>query len=222
MKLLLCASILVFALLACSLGTSPQTNLQSNTDTPFSSQVSSTLPMATSEQTETPVPNTAAPSNTPGPSDTPAPTFPPELTLTPGIMETATAYSASVTADFVHNLALMGPMADLLQISQYFNPVGTPLKSWHDIPIMFQATDGQEFKSDIYSYKAAATLTQATSYYNGKSTSLHWSCTVATGHAGTGSNADHSTTFVCSGFIIDVTSFDNDTKHVIVVIEKAS
>ena len=116
----------------------------------------------------------------------------------------------------------MGPRADLNNIAQYFNPVGMPLKTWNAIPIMPQATDGQEFKSDIYSYKASATLVQATNYYNSKNASLSWSCVVSSGYAGTGSHADHSNTFVCQGIVIAIISFDNDTQHVIVVINKAS
>jgi hypothetical protein len=45
------------------------------------------------------------------------------------------------------------------------NPVGTPLKSWHDIPILPQATTGQELSVNAYNYKAAATINQAQQFY---------------------------------------------------------
>jgi hypothetical protein len=114
-------------------------------------------------------------------------------------------------------------MADLLAIQQYFNPVGTPSSSWHDVPIMPQATAGQEFKADIYSYKATVTLSMAAAFYDSQAAKLNWSCNYgnSTGFAGTGSNAQHSVTKMCAAEIIVMTSFDNDTSHSIVVINKA-
>jgi hypothetical protein len=103
----------------------------------------------------------------------------------------------------------------------YSNPVGTPLQTWHDVPIMPQATSGQEFQSDIYSYKAAASLEQGTKFYSDKSKSLNWSCTLVTGYGGTGSGANHSSTFMCNGITVIVTSFDKDSGHILVVINKA-
>jgi hypothetical protein len=150
----------------------------------------------------------------------PLPTFPLELTQTPGIYLTATAYAATATQDYLNNLSAIGPMADLLSISQYFNPIGTPLASWHGVPIMPQATAGQEFKTDIYSFIATATLNTAAQYYNQQVGTQNLTCFTATSSAGTGSNADHSINIVCQGVTIVVTSFDNDTSHVIVVINK--
>jgi hypothetical protein len=183
-------------------------------------------PLANATRASTP---TMLPTNTPTlkvntPSQTMIlqPTFPPELTQTPGIMATATSFAATTTADYLNNSALMGPLADMLGIMQYFKPEGTPAKSWHDIPIMPQATAGQEFKSDIYSYKATATLAAASKFYNDQAISLNWSCfPSATGSGGTGSNADHSVTMMCQGLVISMTSFDNDTSHVIVILNRA-
>lgn len=155
------------------------------------------------------------------PVGTPEPTFPPELTQTPGIMETLTAFAISKTADYKTEQSNLGPLADLLSISQYFNPVGAPLKVWHDVPIMSQATAGQEFKTDIYSYRATATLAAAQSFYMQKSVLLKWVCFPGTGTAGTGSNAQRSFDLMCGTWAIIITTFDNDSSHVIVVIDKS-
>ncbi len=203
---------LAFILAAC-------TSLQSQTS---QSTVTSTSQPATVMATFTATEGfTPTASETPTQTLTPGPTFPLELTQAPGIYETATAYAMAVTQDYLNNQSLIGPMADLLQISQYFDPVGTPLASWHDIPILSQAIAGQEFKSDIYSYKANATLNGAAQFYNRLTSTSN--CFTSTGTAGTGSNASHSINMIClgvKGFNIVLTSFDNDTSHVIVVINK--
>jgi hypothetical protein len=164
-----------------------------------------------------------APSGTALPTDTPAATLPPEVAATPGIATTATAFIARQTEMVGTAVAQFGPSANLTGFTIFYsNPVGTPLKSWHDVPIMPEATAGQEFQSDIYSYKAATTLSKATQFYNGKVSSLHWSCfPTATGTGGSGSSAEHDSAFMCGSMTIIVVSFDNDTKHVLVVIEKA-
>lgn len=178
---------------------------------------------ATIAASETPFPtDTAAPSKTPPPPTESGPTIPPEETLTPGIAATYAAFIANQTEMVGTEAAQLGPMAHMLgYLIFYSNPVGTPLQNWHDIPIMPQATAGQEFQADIYSYKASATFVDATRFYAAKSSSLGWSCVQSTGNSGTGSSANHSTTFLCQGFLLNVTSFDNDPNHVLVVINKA-
>jgi hypothetical protein len=106
----------------------------------------------------------------------------------------------------------------LTNISQYFHPVGAPQASWDVIPIMSQATAGQEFQANIYSYIAAATLNQAHLFVAGKAQSLGLIDSPATGSAGSGSQATHSVTFISYRLTIVLTSFDNDTGHIIVVI----
>jgi hypothetical protein len=183
------------------------------------------LPLAPSVNT------IAAPALAPVPSDTALPAFtatakpiPSDTAvpaLTPAATSNFTAAGAIPTADATQ-FALFGPMADLMVISQYYNPVGTPLQSWHGVPIMSQATAGQEFKSDVYSYKATATLSQAAQYYSAKAPSIGLPPGPAgTGHAGTGAMANHNTTFYSRTLGIVITSMDNDPQHVIVIIAKA-
>jgi hypothetical protein len=116
---------------------------------------------------------------------------------------------------------MFGSMADVGDITLYYNPVGTPLQTWHGVPIMPQATAGQEFKADVYSYKATATLAEAGQYYTAKAASIGLPPFHATGYGGTGSLAAHDITFLTQNFLLDIVSLDSDPKHVIVIINKA-
>jgi hypothetical protein len=121
-------------------------------------------------------------------------------------------------------MASMGSMGVLISkgdIAQYMHPVGAPLKTWHDVPIMPQATAGQEFGAGIYSYTAAATLDQAGQFYAARVKSLGTLMGPATGQAGTGSQANHSITYLGYQLSLVLTSFDNDPNHVVVIISVA-
>lgn len=224
--------IVSFLLTACSAQIPSQTQAINTIATatqiiePASASLSPT-PIPTATNTEAlPSPTqtaTSKPTATPEPTLTPSPaaTFPPELTQTPGIFATTTAFAAAKTAEYENALGSLGPLADLLQIGQYYHPVGTPVSSWHDLPVMPQATQGQEFRSDIYSYTAAATLSDAQKYYANQSISLHWACNpLGAGTAGSGVNAEHNSIVFCQGFVIRFSSFDNDPANVIVVLNK--
>lgn len=183
---------LVLFMLACNFVTQP---LMTATPAPASATAASVAPAA---ETETPSPAPEA-------SDTPAATQPsaPSPTLSDA--------QATMNAE-------MGPMADLMNIRQYFDPVGTPLKIWHNVPIMSQATAGQEFKATIYSYKATATLEQAFQFYSPKAKALGIIFQPGRGSSGSGDQASHNIDFISFTVSIVLTSFDNDTGHVIVVI----
>jgi len=162
--------------------------------------------------------NTAIATDTPKPSNTPSPseTSVPLTTTFNAIIALQTQMVGTLVVQFGPAMHLSG------FLMFYSNPVGTPLESWHDIPIMNQSTTGQEFQSDIYSYKTAATLGQATDFYNKSAASLNWSCFPPTsGSAGTGDQATHQTTFICGPLNIVIASFDNDPNQVLVVINKA-
>jgi hypothetical protein len=60
-------------------------------------------------------------------------------------------------------------------VGQYLNPTGTPVSQWNDIPVMPQATAGQEFNANTYSYKASGvTDTDVQAFYNDKLKALGW------------------------------------------------
>ena len=64
----------------------------------------------------------------------------------------------------------------LPDIQGYFNPQGTPVSEWNGIPVMPQATAGQEFKdSSTYSFKVDATVKEAKDFYSAELEKLGWS-----------------------------------------------
>ncbi len=207
-------ALFVLILSACSAASATQTAVPEVVST---SSVNTPTPGAATSL----APSQTTPTETSTLDQTPTPTFPLELTRTPGIQASVTAYMASATAYQATNLAEFGPMALLNGIRQYFNPVGTPLNSWHDVPIMPQATAGQEFNADIYSFVAPVAMNVADRFYGSKSASLNWTCIRSTGSSGSGSQAAHRITLLCTPLIIVINSLDSDPNQTIVVIGKA-
>jgi len=57
----------------------------------------------------------------------------------------------------------------------YFDPQGTPVSEWMDLPIMPQATAGQEFPdTNTYSFKVDATPQEVKEYYDSQLVNLGW------------------------------------------------
>ena len=57
-----------------------------------------------------------------------------------------------------------------------FDPQGTPVQEWRGIPIMPQATAGQEFsENNSYSFKFTGTTKEVQDFYNEQLTALGWS-----------------------------------------------
>ncbi len=60
-------------------------------------------------------------------------------------------------------------------VTQYLNPSGAPVSDWNGIPIMTQATAGQEFNKNTYSFKASGiTEADVEAFYKDKLTALGW------------------------------------------------
>jgi hypothetical protein len=63
-------------------------------------------------------------------------------------------------------------------IGNVLDPQGTPVQEWNGIPIMPQATSGQEFNQDnsnIYSFRANITAKEVQDFYKDKLAALGWS-----------------------------------------------
>ena len=61
-------------------------------------------------------------------------------------------------------------------IGNMFDPQGTPLQDWRGIPVMPQATAGQEFsESNSYSFRFTGTTQEVQDFYNEQLTALGWS-----------------------------------------------
>jgi hypothetical protein len=63
----------------------------------------------------------------------------------------------------------------LPDFSNIFNPQGTPVQEWRGIPVMPQATAGQEFaENNTYSFRVAATAQEVQDFYNTQLEPLGW------------------------------------------------
>ena len=60
-------------------------------------------------------------------------------------------------------------------VEKYSDPQGTPVAEWNGIPIMPQATAGQEHDSANYSFKFTGTTQEAQDFYNNSLAHLGWS-----------------------------------------------
>jgi hypothetical protein len=130
--------------------------------------------------------------------------------------------AVSPTMDLLLSTAVaqLGPLEALTNISQYYYPIGVPLKIWRDVPVMPEAVSGQEFPPYVYSYTAKASLDQSRQFYALLTLRLGITDPAGSGNAGTGAQAIHDVTFFSPQLMIVLTSFDLDPGHVIVVIAK--
>ena len=74
-------------------------------------------------------------------------------------------------------------------VGNVLNPQGTAVQEWKDIPVMPQATAGQEFNennTDIYSFKANVTAKDVQDFYKQKLTALGWNEAGVPGQADAG------------------------------------
>jgi hypothetical protein len=99
---------------------------------------------------------------------------------------TVQSVASSLPIETIQALATNLPVETLQAVSsampnfgEMFNPQGTPVKEWNGIPIMTQATAGQEFPdAKSYSFKATATVKEAEDFYKDELVKLGWSSTV--------------------------------------------
>lgn len=159
-------------------------------------------------------------------TNTPAPTSTVEATAQPSDTPAPTLAAAATDTPNAQSLGL-APFANLEGgVAQYFDPVGQPVQTWNGIPIMPQATAGQEFKPGVvYSFKAGATRGDAANFYQSKLPALGFTSLMAgpaTGSSGSGSNTmKENFLWYIKGtqtIIFYIASYDSDPAHVIVVI----
>jgi hypothetical protein len=62
----------------------------------------------------------------------------------------------------------------LPDVAQMFNPQGEPVKDWNNIPIMTDATAGQEFSATSYSFATPSDAKTIEDFYNSKLKDLGW------------------------------------------------
>jgi hypothetical protein len=92
----------------------------------------------------------------------------------------ATQVATQVPVETLKALPSMAPSLDAVasqipDFSGFFDPQGTPVSEWRGIPVMSQATAGQEFaESNTYSFKVDATIKEAQEYYTAEMGKLGW------------------------------------------------
>ena len=93
-----------------------------------------------------------------------------------------------IPAQTLEALPSMAPTLEAFatNIGNVMNPQGAPVQEWKDIPIMPQATVGQEFEennTNIYSFKAHVKAEDVQNFYKEKLTALGWKQTEMPGGA---------------------------------------
>ncbi|HXQ36086.1 MAG TPA: hypothetical protein VN843_18875 [Anaerolineales bacterium] len=94
-------------------------------------------------------------------------------------VETLQALASQIPAETLQALPSAIPSFEALatEFGNMFNPQGTPVESWNDIPIMPEATSGQEFDEKTYSFKTDATVQEVQNYYSEQLPGLGWNQT---------------------------------------------
>ena len=92
-----------------------------------------------------------------------------------------TVIASAIPAETLQALPSAIPTLEVLgsaipEFENLFNPQGTPVQEWRGIPVMPQATAGQEFaENNTYSFKASATLQEVQDFYDQQLSGLGWS-----------------------------------------------
>ena len=91
-------------------------------------------------------------------------------------IQTLQALASQIPAETLQALPSVAPTFEALatEFGGMVNPQGTPVEAWREIPIMAQATAGQEFNGGTYSFKADATVQEVQNYYSEQLAGLGW------------------------------------------------
>jgi hypothetical protein len=91
-------------------------------------------------------------------------------------LETIEAFATSMPIETLVGTA-QAAASEMPDFGNMFNPQGEPVSEWNGVPIMEQATAGQEHDANNYSYKFTGTTKEAQDFYEGQMTELGWSST---------------------------------------------
>jgi hypothetical protein len=95
-------------------------------------------------------------------------------------LETLQALPSVIPAETLQALPSAIPTLEVLasalpDFENIFNPQGTPVEEWRGIPVMPQATAGQEFgENNTYSFRAEATVQEVQEFYSQSLGELGW------------------------------------------------
>jgi len=100
------------------------------------------------------------------------------------IAGTAESFASAIPFETLQALPSALPLETLeslpseLDNFNYFDPQGDPVAEWNGVPVMPQATAGQEFAdSNTYSYKVDASAQDVQDYYNSELPNRGWEST---------------------------------------------
>lgn len=68
--------------------------------------------------------------------------------------------------------------SEMPDFGNMLDPQGTPVAEWNGIPIMEQATAGEEVDATTYSFKFTGTTQEAVDFYNEQMVNLGWTSSV--------------------------------------------
>jgi hypothetical protein len=98
------------------------------------------------------------------------------------VASTAQAFASEIPLETVQALPSFVPVetiealpSDIPDLGSYFDPTGTPASEWNGIPIMPQATVGEEFDENVYTFTAPVSATDVQNFYNQEMEQLGWS-----------------------------------------------
>ena len=84
-------------------------------------------------------------------------------------VETIKALTTEIPLQTLEALPSMIPDVD-----NYFDPTGNPVDEWNGIPVMPEATAGEEFSDSTYGFTAPVSSSDVQSFYNQKLEELGW------------------------------------------------
>ena len=94
---------------------------------------------------------------------------------------TAEAFATSMPLQTIEALSTTIPVqtieafpSKIADYGDYFSPTGTPVSEWNGFPIMPQATVGQEFNDNTYSYTVPLSASDVQAFYDQKLETLGW------------------------------------------------
>jgi hypothetical protein len=91
-------------------------------------------------------------------------------------LQTIEAFATSMPIETLVGTA-QAVASEMPDIGNMFNPQGDPVSEWNGVPIMEQATAGQEHDANNYSFKFTGTTKEAQDFYQGQMSELGWSST---------------------------------------------
>jgi hypothetical protein len=89
-------------------------------------------------------------------------------------LETLQALATSVPVETIQSFATSIPVDTLEAVGNAFDPQGEPVAEWNGIPVMPEATAGQEVDATTYSFKADATVKEVEEFYKSRLGDLGW------------------------------------------------